>query len=360
MQTATFNIIDKTPVILWRALPVQITITGIKDISGDWVFLLDKDWVDGAIINGVVTKVDNNIVITIDMLDNNYIATAISGKPLLECFATLTDNVNQCFLIPINIQNRTVNTAPAPTPATSYYTKAQTDTLLSAKADESALGDYLLKTGGTISSLILSNSSDTPLFSFQDGTANNGVLFAQSYVNSNITISTTLFRVRNSTVTISAAGGLNLQSSINEINYNNHAKNTAGGLCILDENGSLAIPGNLSTAGKENITLNSLSALAPKEKKIYKYTLSADSELTIDTTALTANNTVDFELHLVQGATAKAVTWPNSIVWGENGIFKASNTAPAINEANTLYAFSIRWNGSKLLVNLAYSQEITA
>lgn len=359
MQTATYNIIDKTPVILWRALPVQLTITGINDISGDWVFLLDKDWVDGAIITGEITKDNNNIIVTIDLLDNNYIATAISGKPLLECFGTLTDNVNQCFLIPINIQNRTVNTAPAPTPATSYYTKAQTDTLLAEKADESALSDYLLKTGGTISSLILSNSSDTPLFSFQDGTANNGLLFSQSYVNSNITISTTLFRVRNSTVTISAAGGLNLQSSINEINYNNHAKNTAGGLCVLDVNGSLAIPGNITTNGKENITLNSLS-IVPKENKIYKYTLSADSELTIDTTALTASNTVDFELHLVQGATAKAVTWPNSIVWGENGVFKGSNTAPAINEANTLYAFSIRWNGSILLVNLAYSQEITA
>lgn len=133
MQTATYNIIDKTPVILWRALPVQLTITGINDISGDWVFLLDKDWVDGAIINGVVTKVDNNIVVTIDLLDNNYIATAISGKPLLECFGTLTDGTNQCFLIPINIQNRTVNTAPAPTPATSYYTKAQTDVKFTTK-----------------------------------------------------------------------------------------------------------------------------------------------------------------------------------------------------------------------------------
>lgn len=124
---------------------------------------------------------------------------------------------------------------------------------------------------------------------------------------------------------------------------------------VLDWDGNLWIAGNLSTAGKQNITLNSLTALAPKDNKIYKYTLSADSELTIDTTALTASNTVDFELHLLQGATAKAVTWPAGIKWGENGVFKASNTAPTINEANTLYAFSIRWNGSKLLINLAYS-----
>lgn len=350
MQTATYNIIDKTPVILWRALPVQITITGINDISGDWVFLLDKDWVDGAIINGVVNKVDNNIVVTIDLLDNNYIATAISGKPLLECFGTLTDGTNQCYLIPINIQNRTVNTAPAPTPATSYYTKAQTDTLLAGKADESALSDYIPRVEkskyGSDYYLIRVENPENSAWSFKIGDVNSPTLGLVSFYGNNVNIGGV------STVTI----GYSANSTVMHGGAN---PNTAKGFCILDANGSLSIPGNITTAGKENITLNSLS-IAPKENKIYKYTLSADSELTIDTTALTASNTVDFELHLIQGATPKAVTWPNSIVWGENGVFKTSNTAPAINEANTLYAFSIRWNGSIMLVNLAYSQEITA
>lgn len=363
MQTATYNIIDTTPVILWRALPAQITITGINDISGDWVFLLDKDWVDGAIIAGEITKDNNNIIVTIDMLDNNYIATAISGKPVLECKGTLTDGQNQCFLIPINIQNRTVNTAPAPTPATSYYTKAQTDTLLAEKADESALSDYLLKTGGQVETLTLKKDENTNLFTFNNGTTlygYTGLLFYSSYSNSTNLVTTAQTTIQNDTVALSGLARVRLVSKAGVLSWNNHNQNTPGGICILDDNGNLIVPGIIETIGKENINLNSLTALAPKDNKIYKYTLSADSELTIDTTALTANNTVDFELHLVQSATPKAVTWPNGITWGENGVFKASNTAPAINESNTLYAFSIRWHGSKLLINLAYSQEITA
>lgn len=360
MQTATYNIIDKIPVQLWRAVPAQITITGIEDTSGTWVFLLDNDWKDGALVVGNVTAENGNLVVSLLDLDNQYLANAINGKEKIQCKGTLTNAVNQCYLISITILNRTVNNAPAPTPATSYYTKAQTDTLLAEKADESELSNYLLKTGGQVETLTLKKDENTNLFTFNNGTTlygYTGLLFYSSYSNSTNLVTTAQTTIQNDTVALSGLARVRLVSKAGVLSWNNHNQNTPGGICILDDNGNLIVPGIIETIGKENITLNSLTALSPKDNKIYIYNLLADSELTIDTTALTANNTVDFELHLIQGETPKAVIWPAGIKWGENGVFKASNTAPAINEANTLYAFSIRWNGSKLLINLAYSQE---
>ena len=105
MQKSTYNIKDKSSVILWRALPVELEITGIDDIAGNWRFLLDNNWVDGAIITGVVTKSEGKLIVNINNLDNNYIFSAINGKSQLDCFATLTNDDNKCFLIPVTILN---------------------------------------------------------------------------------------------------------------------------------------------------------------------------------------------------------------------------------------------------------------
>ena len=134
--------------------------------------------------------------------------------------------------------------------------------------------------------------------------------------------------------------------------------NTAGGFCILDANGSLSIPGNITTAGKQNITLSSLSGIIPSEGKVMKFTLAQAVEISFDSTSLTANNTVDFELQLIQPSTAVTVTFPQGIIWGEDGHFSSSNLAPDLTTGNTLYDFSIRWNGTRFLINLAYTEEI--
>ncbi len=128
---------------------------------------------------------------------------------------------------------------------------------------------------------------------------------------------------------------------------------------VLDWDGNLWIAGSISTAGKQNITLSSLSGIVPSEGKVMKFTLSAADEISFDVSSLTANNTVDFELQLIQPSTAVTVTWPSSgIIWGEDGHFSSSNLAPDLTTGNTLYDFSIRWNGTRFLINLAYTEEI--
>ena len=47
-------------------------------------------------------------------------------------------------------------------------------------------------------------------------------------------------------------------------------------------------------------------------------------------------------------------------MWGTiAGIFNSSNTAPAMNTANTLYCIVIRWDGYSLMANLAYTKEVS-
>lgn len=126
MQETTFNIFENTPIALWRAIPSQITITGISDLSGEWQFLLDNNWIDGAILTGAVSADGANLVVNMQTFDNSYVASAIKGKQALQCTATLT-NGSDVYLIPVIIKNRTTLEAPQPSPINTYYTKSQTD-----------------------------------------------------------------------------------------------------------------------------------------------------------------------------------------------------------------------------------------
>ena len=124
MQITTYNIIDKMPVYLWRAIPAQITVTGIEDTSGTWVFLLDNDWIDGALVVGIVTVENGNLIVTLDDLDNAYLANAINGKEKIQCKGTLTNAVNQCYIMTVIVQNRTTLQAPPePLPPTRVFVK---------------------------------------------------------------------------------------------------------------------------------------------------------------------------------------------------------------------------------------------
>lgn len=452
MQKSIYNIKDKSSVILWRALPVELEITGIDDISGNWRFLLDNNWVDGAIITGTITKSEGKLIVNIDNLDNNYIFSAINGKSQLDCFATLTNDVNKCFLIPITILNRTTNTAPAPTPATSYYTKLETDDKFSTKTqlnnlsstvygdienlaenywtkqetaeaianvqtmdivvvqqlppvaeaheytiylapatqtetgnyydeyllingafekigstaidlsnyvERQELANYLQKTGGVITTLKLLKDENTPLFTFNNGTTlygYAGLLFYSTYSNHTHLVTTAQTTIQNDTLALSGKTRLRLVSNSNNLLYNEHAQNTAGGICVLDANGNLIVPGILSTSGKDLVQLQS-ATFAPENGKIYSLTLTGNTTLTLNTSS--QNNVIDFELHLVQGNTAYNVTWPNGIKWGDDeGVFSSSNQEPDITTANTEYAITGRIVGNKILMNLAYTQEL--
>ena len=113
-----------------------------------------------------------------------------------------------------------------------------------------------------------------------------------------------------------------------------------------------------SDPGDDIATLTG-AAVTPKHGAVYVHTLAADDAFTIDSTGLSANKQVTFELHLVQPSTAVSFTLPNTLLWADSfGDFASENPPPAMSTADTLYCIVIRWDGSDLLANLAYKKAV--
>ena len=102
------------------------------------------------------------------------------------------------------------------------------------------------------------------------------------------------------------------------------------------------------------------TAITPQHGAVFRKTLAASDAFTISTASLTASKQVTFELHLVQPSTAVSFTLPNTLLWPDLEHFASGNTPPAMSTANTLYCIVIRWDGSDLLANLAYSKAVSA
>ena len=110
-------------------------------------------------------------------------------------------------------------------------------------------------------------------------------------------------------------------------------------------------------AGQTISNVSSL-AIAPEDGIIYAKTLAANDAVTFNTSALTSNTAVNFQLHLTQNTSAVSFTMPHDIYWYENGNFTSGNTAPEMSEGSTKYALVFRWDGVKILGNLAYTENI--
>ena len=126
----------------------------------------------------------------------------------------------------------------------------------------------------------------------------------------------------------------------------------------LAGNKSAADLGLLSAAG-QTITASGVS-ITPAHEGVYRHTLAANDEITIDTAGLAATVQVTFEVHLIQPATAVTFTLPAGVLWADGDAFASGNAAPTMNTANTEYCLVFRWDGASLLGNLAYSREVTA
>ena len=81
---------------------------------------------------------------------------------------------------------------------------------------------------------------------------------------------------------------------------------------------------------------------------VVKYTPNADDVITFDVSALDSGKCSTMELWLTLGEVVSfsiaGVTWVEE---------------PSFDSANTLYALVIRWDGEKLIGNVAYSLEVT-
>ncbi len=102
------------------------------------------------------------------------------------------------------------------------------------------------------------------------------------------------------------------------------------------------------------------TAITPAPDAVFRHTLAANDSFTVDTSALTSSKQITFELQLIQPSTAVSFTLPSGILWSDGNSFSASNPVPEMTDANTLYCIVIRWDGSDLLANLAYSKEVSA
>lgn len=131
MQTANYTVNSGGEVALWRGIPAEITVSGIADVSGNWLFLVDNNFADGVVLSGTVAASGETLVVTIAEMNTVELKNAINGKPLLDkCRATLTDGVSRVYLIPLVIRNRAVEGTP--TPVAEFYTKAQIDAMIEA------------------------------------------------------------------------------------------------------------------------------------------------------------------------------------------------------------------------------------
>ena len=133
MQKENFVVNSGSGVALWRGIPAQITISGIEDMVGDWLFLVDNDNTDGVILSGAVAADGETLVITLAEMNTVELAAAIDGRSVLQCRATLTDGTSRVYIVPLTIRNRAVSGTP--TPAAEYYTKAQVDAMISGQID---------------------------------------------------------------------------------------------------------------------------------------------------------------------------------------------------------------------------------
>ena len=134
MQTAQFDIAHGGhDVQLWRGIPAEITILGVEDTSGDWIFLVDNDNSDGVILSGTVAASGNTLVVTLAEMNTVELKNAIQGRKKLKFRATLTNGSSRVYTFTLYIRNRAVEGTP--TPVSEYYTKSQIDAMISGQID---------------------------------------------------------------------------------------------------------------------------------------------------------------------------------------------------------------------------------
>lgn len=79
-----------------------------------------------------------------------------------------------------------------------------------------------------------------------------------------------------------------------------------------------------------------------------KYELKGDDSFTFDTSGLSADFCANMELWLTMKDSVKSFSFPADVVW-------IDGVTPKFDTANREYVIVLRWDGTRLLANLAYS-----
>ena len=91
-------------------------------------------------------------------------------------------------------------------------------------------------------------------------------------------------------------------------------------------------------------------AVVPHENQAYKVTLSPGTAIAVNSAGLTSDICVTQELWLDMPSAAVPFTL-QSFTW-------VDGAAPDFTSASTRYAITVRWNGTKFLANLAYTEAL--
>lgn len=97
--------------------------------------------------------------------------------------------------------------------------------------------------------------------------------------------------------------------------------------------------------------LETSDSIIPSQHHAYKIPLTSGMTIAIDSSGLTSNTVVTFQLWLDMPSTAVSFTLP-SFTW-------TNGTTPDFTTGSTRYVVVVRWNGTKFLANLAYTEPLT-
>lgn len=92
------------------------------------------------------------------------------------------------------------------------------------------------------------------------------------------------------------------------------------------------------------------SSIVPLEHQVYQISISSGASVTVDSSGLNSSVCMTAELWLDMPSSAVSFTLP-AFTWIDGG-------APLFSSGSTRYAITIRWNGSKFLANLAYTEAL--
>lgn len=96
-----------------------------------------------------------------------------------------------------------------------------------------------------------------------------------------------------------------------------------------------------------NISASQQSAIELVHNTIIKHNIIADQTITFNNGA--QNKSTTMELWLIMPETVVPFSMPN-VSWLEE---------PSFDTANTLYAVVLRWDGEKIIANIAYTLEVS-
>jgi hypothetical protein len=95
-------------------------------------------------------------------------------------------------------------------------------------------------------------------------------------------------------------------------------------------------------------SVSSGTAIRLTHNAIFKYAITENDDIIIDTSAMPSDRSVTMELWLTMPETVVSFSIPN-VTWIEE---------PSFDIGNMLYCVVLRWDGEKVLANVAYSVEV--